>query len=698
MTSEPPPLPSRRWERPALATLLVLTAALYLWSLSSSGWANPYYSAAAQAAGSSWKAWFFGSFDAASAITVDKPPASLWAMGLSVRIFGLSSWSILVPQALMGVASVGMLFATVRRAYGAGAGLIAGAALALTPVATLMFRFNNPDALLVLLMILAAWATLRAVQSGSTWWLVGAGAFVGFAFLTKMLQAFLVLPALGLAYLIAGPPKLGKRLWQLGLAFVAMVVSAGWWVAIVELMPASSRPYIGGSQTNSVLELTLGYNGLGRITGEEVGSVGGGQRGPAAGTGGLSRMFDGVIGGQISWLLPAALALLVIGLVLTWRAPRTDLRRAGFLLWGGWLVVTALVFSYMEGIFHEYYTVALAPAIGALVGMGVAALWSRRASWPFAALLAAVTALTAWWAWVLLGRSGDWQSWLRPTVLIGGLAAAVALAAGPRLPRLALTAAAGVAAATAIAGPAAYAVETASTPHNGAIVTAGPSVQGTAGGPGAPGTRRDGTGTAFQCAPGGTAQRGTGTLRDNRTAPGGTTQGGNGTQGGTGCGPNGGAGMNGGTMPDGGPNGTGTQGGMQGGTSIQGGNRGGGMGGLLNAQTPSGELVAMLKANAGDYTWAAAAVGSNNAAGLQLAAELPVMAIGGFNGSDPAPTLEQFKALVAGGQVHYFVGGSGPQANSGSRASQEIAAWVAQTFTAQTVNGTTVYDLTKVAS
>lgn len=701
----------RQWETPALITLLAATAILYLWSLSSSGWANAYYSAAAQAGGASWKAWFFGSFDASSSVTVDKPPASMWVMGLSVRIFGLSSLSILVPQALMGVASVGALFASVKRLYGPVAGLIAGAALALTPIATLMFRFNNPDALLVLLMILAAWATLRAVESGSTWWLVSAGAFVGFAFLTKMLQAFLVLPAFGLAYLIAGPPKLLKRLGQLALAGVSLVVSAGWWVAIVELMPASSRPYIGGSQGNSILELTLGYNGLGRITGTEVGKVGA-QNGPRAGSGTLTRMFDGVIGGQISWLLPAALALLVIGLVVTFRSPRTDLRRAGYIVWGGWLVVTAVIFSYMEGIFHEYYTVALAPAIAALIGMGTAELWPRRKSWPFAALLATLTALTAWWAWTLLGRSGDWQAWLRPTVLIGGLFAAVALLGAPRLPALGITAAGGIALAAAFAGPAAYAVQTAATPHNGAIVTAGPSVQGTTGGmrPGGAqnGAARDGTG--LTCAPGGTgtAPGGTGTTPGGTgTAPGagtGTVPGqagaGRGQNGGQQCAP----GAQGGQMPGGTAQGgqlPGAQGGMAPGGQMggqTGGNRGGGIGGLLNAQSPGAEITNLLKADADKYTWVAAAVGANNAAGYQLATQLPVMAIGGFNGSDPAPTLEQFKTYVAQGKVHYFLGGSGPQANSGSKASQEIATWVTQNFTAKTVGGVTVYDLTTGAA
>src|SRR5690242_1561497 len=264
------------WARPSLLALLSLTGILYLWGLGASGWANAFYSAAVQAGTVSWKAFFFGSSDAANSITVDKTPGALWIMDLSARIFGVNPWSILVPEALMGVATVALLFATVKRWYGPAAGLIAGAVTALTPVAVLMFRFNNPDALLVLLMVAGAYATVRAIENGSTKWLMLAGVFVGFGFLAKMLQALLVVPVYALAYLIAGPPKLGKRLWQLLLAGVAVVVSAGWYIAIVELVPASMRPYIGGSQNNSLLELTLGYNGLGRLNGDETGSVGGG--------------------------------------------------------------------------------------------------------------------------------------------------------------------------------------------------------------------------------------------------------------------------------------------------------------------------------------------------------------------------------------------------------------------------------------
>ncbi|MDT5031180.1 MAG: hypothetical protein QOC94_1351, partial [Actinoplanes sp.] len=267
-TAEPSPRRRRAllggdpgWARPALLLLLVGTAVLYLWNLSASGWGNSFYAAAAQAGSQSWKAWLFGSLDSGNAITVDKPPAALWVMGLSARIFGVNSWSILAPQAIMGVASVALVYAAVRRWFGPGAGLLAGAALALTPVAVLMFRFDNPDALLVLLMTAAAYATVRAVETASWRWLALTGVLLGFGFLTKMLQAFLVLPAFALVYLVAAPTGIGRRIRDLLIAGGALVVSGGWLVLLVSLWPASSRPYIAGSTNNSLWQLAIGYNG-----------------------------------------------------------------------------------------------------------------------------------------------------------------------------------------------------------------------------------------------------------------------------------------------------------------------------------------------------------------------------------------------------------------------------------------------------
>ncbi|WP_297645007.1 glycosyltransferase family 39 protein [Pseudonocardia sp.] len=681
--------------RGLLGALLAVTAVLYLWDLSASGWANAFYAAAAQAGGASWKAWFFGSSDAANLITVDKTPAALWVSGLSVRIFGLSSWSVLVPQALMGVASVGLLYATVRRTAGTAAGLLAGATLALTPVAVLMFRFNNPDALLVLLLIGAAYATLRAVEAGRTRWLVLAATLVGFGFLTKMLQAFLVLPALALVWLAVAPGGIGKRLRTLATATVTLVVSAGWWVLVVELWPAADRPFIGGSQTNSVLELILGYNGFGRLTGDEVGSVGGGTGGAGTtgswGSTGITRLFNAEFGGQSSWLLPTALLLTVVLLWWTRRAARTDRLRAAVIMWGGWLVVTWLTFSLMAGIFHPYYLVALAPPIAALVGIGAVVLWRDRASVAARIVMAALTALTAGWAFVLLRRTPEWHPWLAWAVLATGLVAALGLLGVHRAPRALAVGVAVVAVVAGLAGPAGYSLATAATPHTGAIPSAGPEGAGMFGpGGGAGGGRGQFGGGQFGGGQFGGGQFGGGQFRG---------QGPPGAGFGTGR-----AGQ--GTAPQGA--GTGGQAGNAGGPMAFGGGRGGfggrggmgGVGSLLGSPTPDAAVVAALQQDAADYTWAAAAVGSNSAAGYQLATQLPVMALGGFNGTDPAPTPAQFQQMVAQHEVHWFVGGTGPggTASGGSDDAQEIAQWVQSTFTATTVGGTTLYDLSAAVS
>ena len=428
----------------------------------------------------SWKAFFFGSSDSANSITVDKPPAALWIMALSVRLFGLNSWSILLPQALEGVGAVGLLYLAVRRTSGAAAGLIAGAMLAVTPVAALMFRFNNPDALLVMLLVAAGYCVIRATETGSAKWLALTGALIGFGFLTKMLQALLVLPAFALAYLIAAPNPLASRIRRLLLAGAAMLLAAGWWIAIVSLIPARYRPYIGGSQHNSILELTLGYNGFGRLTGNETGSVGGGgiNGGGMWGATGWSRLFGTDMGTQISWLLPSALLLLVAGFWFTRKAVRTDRSRAALVVWGGWLLITGLVFSYAKGIIHPYYTVALAPAIGGVVGIGATLLWRHRDRLSATVLLGVSVLLAAGWQFVLLDRTADWLPWLRYAILMFGVATALLLVVVSRMARRVGLAIAAVALIVGLAGPTAYAVATARQPHTGAIPSAGPTGAG----------------------------------------------------------------------------------------------------------------------------------------------------------------------------------------------------------------------------
>ncbi|WP_020629496.1 glycosyltransferase family 39 protein [Amycolatopsis alba] len=603
-----------RWVRPSLAALLLATAVLYLWNLGESGWANAFYSAAAQAGSLSWKALFFGSSDAANAITVDKTPAALWVMGLSARLFGVDAWSVLVPQALMGVGSVALLYAAVRRTSGPAAGLLAGAVLALTPAAALMFRFNNPDALLVLLLVAGAYCVVRALENASPRWLALAGAAVGFGFLAKMLQAFLVLPAFALAYLIAAPTSLGKRLLHLLGALSATLLSAGWYLAVVAWWPAADRPYIGGSQENSLWELVFGYNGFGRITGDEVGSVGGGGNGGWGGTG-WDRLFGSEMAGGIAWLLPAAVLALAAGLWFTRRAPRTDRGRAALIVWGGWFLVTAVVFSYMGGIIHAYYMIALGPAIAALVGIAGVQLWRARANPAAAGTLSTGIGLTALTAYLLLSRQSDWLPGLAIAILVAGLLCGFLVFFAARLPDVARRLVAVGALVTVLAGTGAYTVATAATPHSGALPSAGPQT-------------------------------------------------------GRGMGPGGGG--------------------------IVIGGQGGPGGGLLGTSLPGDALAALLAGDNADYTWTAATVGSNNAAGYQLGGGAPVMAVGGFNGTDPAPTLEQFQEYVRSGQIHYFLGdGMMMRGETGSDAAERIAAWVAETYTPTTVDGVTVYDLSR---
>jgi 4-amino-4-deoxy-L-arabinose transferase-like glycosyltransferase len=601
------------WERVAFGALTTVTALLYLWNLSASGWANAFYSAAAQAGASNWTAMLFGSSDAGNAITVDKIPGALWVTDLSVRIFGLNPWSVLAPQALMGVAAVAVLYAAVRRAAGPQAALLAGAVFAFTPAAALMFRFNNPDALLVLTLVVGAYCVQRACETDANrWWLVGAGVAVGFGFLAKMLQAFLVLPAFGAAYLMAAAAPLRARLFRLAAGAVALVLSAGWYLLLVELWPASSRPYIGGSQNDSIVELALGYNGIGRITGEEVGGLGNLDYDV-----GWGRLLGAGMGTYTGWLLPAALVCLAAGLWLTRRAPRTDSRRAALVLWGGWLLTTAVVFSFAGGIVHSYYTVALAPALGAVIGIGSIVLWRNRSTPWCAAAMASTVAVTAVLAVVLAARHDDWLPWLRAVAAVGGLGAAVLLVVVVRLPHRVAAAVAGLALTACLITPTAYAIETAAVAHTGAIPSVGPA------------------------------------------------------------------------------GGFGGFGGMG--------------GGLLASPEPSAGLSALLASDADQYRWAAAVVGSNNAAGYQLGSGAPVMAIGGFNGTDPAPTLAEFQRLVADGDVHYFIrsrmigqgersdgmmGSFGKAQRSGSREAANVAEWVETHYAPVIVDRVAVYDLT----
>jgi 4-amino-4-deoxy-L-arabinose transferase-like glycosyltransferase len=690
------------WARPALAGLLLATALLYLIGLDRNGWGNEFYAAAVQAGTKSWKAFLFGSLDSSNFITVDKPAGFLWVMEISARIFGFNYWSLLIPQALAGVATVGVLYTTVRRWFGPRAAIVAGAVMALAPVAVLMFRFDDPDALMTLCITLAGYAMTRAVESGRTRWMVLTGMFLGAGFLSKMLAAFMVLPAFALVYLWAGPPQLGKRIWQLLVGGVSVIVSSGWWVAIVALTPAADRPFVGSSTNNNILNLIFVYNGFGRLTGNTRGggagfagaarTAAGGAAGAAGtgagaadtaggaanfagraaggagrtlgagggfgGSGGITRLFSAEYAGQVAWLIPAALIFIVVMLWVTRRAVRTDRTRAAVLLWGGWLVVAGLVLSFMSGISHTYYVVALTPAIAALVGIGAAKLWEIRETWFSRVTLAVTLLVTGGWTWVLLDRSPGWYPWLRVVIVIAAVAAAGLVLAG--FGRRAATARGrgylaalpvSLALIAGLGGPLAYSIDTAATVHTGASPSAGPALTAAGGGAG----RGAFTGGGFGGAAGDYARDryGTGTARDGatrRAAAGGA----------------------------------------------------GGSGGFGGTTAVNASLAKLLEDGASGYKWAAATVGSDNAASMELGSGgVPVMAIGGFSGTDPTPALAAFEKTVADHEVHYFVlsaggaGGTFAGARGGATSdSAQVEAWVEDHFTATTVGGETVYNLT----
>ncbi len=676
------------WARPLLIALLVGTLAAYLIDLTASGYANGFYAAAVQAGTKSWKAFFFGSIDSSNFITVDKPPASLWVMELFGRVFGFSSTSMLVPQVLEGVVSVALLNATVKRWFGAAAGLLAGAVLAVTPVAALMFRFNNPDALLVCLLVASAYCLVRALEDGGTRWMLGVGALLGLAFLAKMMQAFLVLPGFALVYFTAAPVTVRRRVSQLLMGGGALLLAGGWWVAIVAVWPAGSRPMIDGSPTNSIINLIFAYNGLSRLSGS------GGTF--FSGAPGVLRLLNDVMAGQASWLLPASGLVLVGGLIWRGRAPRTDRIRTALLLWGSWLVVSAAVFSFSGGIIHTYYTVALAPAIAALTGIGAVLLWQRREQPVARAGMATLIVITAGWAALVLHRTPSWESWLTPLLALSTAVAVLGLTVPLGLRRRLASPTAAAAVIACLAAPAAYTAQTITTAHSAGLISAGPTASDTLAG--------------FRSGPG--------------VAPRGPAGGPVGLPGGGPAGPpGGGTGLRVGRAASG--RGSLRLSGAP--VRVVGGAAGGGGSGGIRV---SAALAKALRSGAPGFRWVAATSGSRNAASIELATGgEPVMAIGGFNGNGGNISLAQFKRYVRAADVHYYIsaavpggfargfargvrgagrslsssvsglfGGSKPAAGPGGRTSAgtvSIATWVSTHYRSVTVGGQTIYDLTQ---
>ncbi|WP_051899223.1 ArnT family glycosyltransferase [Sciscionella sediminilitoris] len=438
------------WQQRTLAGILLATAVMYLWELGDGTFGNTYYSAAVKSMTQSFTNFLFGSFDAYGTVTVDKPPMALWPQAISVLVFGFHGWSLLLPQALAGIATVFLLHRTVRRWAGENAALCAAGIFLITPISAVINRYNNPDTLLILLLVAAVYALTRAIETETgrtrTKWLLWCAFFIGCGFTTKMMQAWIIVPGVALTYLLAANTTLKRRMLDLLAATGVLLVSSFWWVALHGLWPGK-RPYMGGSGNGSALDLIFGYNGLGRIFGMSPAGMGGpqphgGGSGPHGGgpggpggkgnhlmisggnsETGLGRMFSAEVGGQISWLLPLCLLVLLMVAVAGVRRLRAReqgdaIERAGWFLWGSWLLVTALVFSYAQGIWHSYYTSMLSPAMAAVAGYGLVKLWryyrSDSAAW---LLMPLATVLTAVWAFLLVSRDTSWNGWVGPVLI-----------------------------------------------------------------------------------------------------------------------------------------------------------------------------------------------------------------------------------------------------------------------------------------
>ena len=643
-------LDKRSWfEKWTLPALLVLTGVLYLFGALHNGMANSYYTAAVQAASQDWTAWLFGSLDAANYVSVDKLPLAMMVMGLSARLFGFSSFSMLLPSVLAGVGSVWLVYGAVKRQFGFTSAVIAGSVLAMTPVAALMFGFNNPDAILTLMLTASGYAFLRSMEGKRPLlWLGLAGLFTGLAFNTKMLQGLMVLPAMVVVYLIFAKPPIVTRLLHLMFAGIITTMSTLWWSVLVWLTPAGSRPWVGSTNDNNIWSLIFGYNGFGRLLGGRGGGGGpgggtppgdgiggttkfqtagtstqtmadgagmmpggmgggpGGGHGPG-GTGfggqtGIFRIFNNDFGPNIAWLLVLALAGGGLMLWILRKTPRTNRGRAAVIFWMLWLLIHIVIFSMTSGVIHPYYVVVMAPAVAALVGISLPFLWgayNRRK--PYAWLLPLLVGVTAVTTVIILGYAGT-MAWLMWIVGLLGLTGMIGLLVNIYAPRRWLQ---NLAIITALAActlaPTVYTLATVNVAHTGSIPTAGPSS-----------------------------------------------------------------------------------------TAMRGSNN--------ESSQADSQLVQYLVEHQNGATWLVAVASANESAAIQLTSGQPVMAVGGFNGSDMPLTLEQFKQLVKAGKVKYYAisshgrGGGGPGGGN-----NEITAWIKQTGTVINYGGSdvTLYELSR---
>ncbi|MGK3649973.1 ArnT family glycosyltransferase [Pseudarthrobacter enclensis] len=596
--------------------LLASIASLYLWGLEANGWANPYYSAAAQAGAQDWKAFFFGSVEWGNLITVDKTPLSIWVMALSVRLFGLSTWSILVPQALMGVLTSYLVFRMTRRAFGPRTALFAAAAYAVTPVVMLMSRFNNPEPLMGLLMVTSVLTTLKALESGRSRTFALAGFVLGLAFMAKQVQAMLVVPALCAAVLAFGQGRFLQRLRQLAVSALTAAVTGGAWLVVVELIPSSLRPYVGGSLNNSALELTLDYNGLARFVQIPMNSDGGRATSPddiAAYDGGIRRIFNGNFAPEIGWLLFAGIVCCVITTVLSKTLALTAPQRNLAILACVWFATVLALLCFMGTMIHTYYTFSLGCPLALVVAIGLSNLWRLR-SRPILRLVGAVLiGASSYMGLRIMNYSYEWPTWFKAVFVIAGIAATAAWllpTSNKRWVRLSWV----LVAISLLIGPAANNFYTLLTPQKGTNPQSGPI--------GADPTSMSRLMVAVKAGDPAWAQL----------------------------------------------------------TAL--------------GSPPSPEVVSALRSVPVGCTWGAATFSAQNAALYQLESGLPVIPLGGWLGTDPAPTLEQFQALVAEKRIGYFIWQQ-ELLDRGelSTETKDISEWVRSNFTEEVVDGVSLYDL-----
>jgi 4-amino-4-deoxy-L-arabinose transferase-like glycosyltransferase len=631
-----PTLRALRLPRPELGALLLIAAVLNLWALDVNGWANEYYTAAARSMSESWNAFLFGTFDAAGVMTVDKPPMALWVQALSVRVFGLHPLSILVPQALMGIATVALAYDLVQRRFGRRAGFVAGLVLALTPITVAISRHNNPDALLVLCCTGALWAAVRALEHGRTRWLVLSGLLVGLGFETKMAVALMVVPGIVAAYLWVAPRGRIKALGQLLAGGAAMVAAGGFWPVIVALTPASDRPWISGTSDNSIWSLILGYNGLGRLTGQAGGPGGTAMGGPGGGGGvfggdtGWLRLLDSSMGGQAGWFLGFALVS-GAAVLAACRLRRADARTGWLIAVGGAFLTTAVAFSFAKGIFHPYYVSLLAPFTAALVGASAAQLVDGGTIARIAAPVAVLAGVAAEVA--ILRDNPDSLFWLPAVLIAAGVAAAAALAFLPRR-AIALAAAIGV----LLIAPAVGSVQTVGHATSGTFPAGGPA--GASMGSGPPGA---GGGGRFAGGP-----------------------------------PQGAAAQGGFTPPAGAPPAAAQNGGD----------------GVVGGDTDSlTEALAYTRAHGGGTV----AVASQSGAGAQVIDGAEVAAIGGFSGNESEVSVQWLADAVASGKIRWVLTSGGAGFDDGRTGSRSVMAAVEATCTpVDSVSG--LYDCQGAAS